>query len=145
MELSTAIQLIEKGILKSDVPQHWADLGAGDGLFTRALGSVLPEKSTILAVDQNANSLKSIVWNSKTVSVRTQVVDFTSMDWGKNFDGVLVANALHFVSDQEEFLSKLKTKISPAGRLIIVEYERRQANVWVPYPIGIVKLTEAGK
>ena len=145
MEFSTAVHLIEKGIYKSDTPQRWADLGAGDGLFTRALGSVLPENSSILAVDQNVSSLKFIRWNLKSVSLQTQVDNFISMNWAENLDGILMANALHYVSDQVAFSLRLKTKLSPLGRLIVVEYERRQSNAWVPYPVDFKKLQELGE
>lgn len=145
MELSTAIRLIEDGISKSGAPQRWADLGAGDGLFTRALASVLPANSSVLAIDQNAGSLKSIEWSSKSVSLKTHQGDFTQMNWGEAFDGILMANALHYVQNQVNFLRELKAKLTPSGRLVIVEYERTQPNPWVPYPIGFMKLKEAGE
>ncbi|MBI1769348.1 MAG: class I SAM-dependent methyltransferase [Bacteroidetes bacterium] len=145
MELSIAIRLIEKGIPKSNSPQYWVDLGAGDGFFTRALGSVLPSNSSILAIDQNANALKSIKWDFKSVSLQTLSGNFVSMDLDGNIDGILMANALHYVSAQTDFLLALRIKLSPIGRLVIVEYERTKSNAWVPYPIGFRKLLEAGE
>jgi len=145
MELSTAIRLIEGGISKSGAPQRWADLGAGDGLFTRALASVLPANSSVLAIDQNAVSLKSIAWDFKSVSLRTHNGDFTLVNWGDHLDGILMANSLHYVRDQVNFLSELKNKLAVPGRVLIVEYDRRQANAWVPYPISFKKLKELGE
>jgi trans-aconitate methyltransferase len=145
MEFSTAIRLIKDGISKSVAPQRWADLGAGDGLFTQALGSVLPASSSVLAIDQNAGSLKSIAWYFKSVSLRTHNGDFTLMNWGDRLDGILMANALHYVKDQVNFLSELKNKLAVPGRVLIVEYDRRQANTWVPYPIPFKKLMELGE
>ncbi len=142
MELSTAIHLIERGILNSNESQRWADLGAGNGLFTRALGSLLPINSSIVAVDQNAAALKSIQWDIRNVSLTTQVDNFASITWGEDFDGILMANALHYVKDQIQFLTKAKTKLSPVGRILIVEYERQRANSWVPYPITFAQLKE---
>lgn len=60
MELSVAIKLIEKGVSRSGAPQMWADLGAGNGLFTNALSLLLPEASTIHAVELNAEALNLI-------------------------------------------------------------------------------------
>ena len=145
MQLSTAIKLIEGGILKSNSSQRWADLGAGEGLFTQALGSILPPKSLVLAIDQNVNSVKSIGWNFKSITLQTQAADFTSMNWGEKFHGIIMANALHYVLDQVDFLAKLQAKILPSGRLIIVEYERRKPNTWVPYPIDFMKLKETAE
>ena len=129
MELSAAIHLIKKGIQESNEPQRWADLGAGDGLFTRALGSVLPVNSTIVAIDQNASSLKSIDWNFKSVSLQIISGNFVSISWGEGFDGILMANALHYVNAQVNFLSKLKTKVSQTGRLVIICSEIGRAHV----------------
>jgi ubiquinone/menaquinone biosynthesis C-methylase UbiE len=145
MEISAAIHLIKKGILQSDTPQCWADLGAGNGLFTQALASILPERSSILAIDKNEKAIESIEWNYKSVSLETYVGDFISLNLNKAFDGILMANALHYLGNQVEFLSRIKAMLSPAGRLIIVEYERIQPNAWVPYPINMMKLIEAGK
>ncbi len=145
MDFSTAVHLIEKGILRSDSPQQWVDLGAGDGLFTRALASLLPASSSVLAIDRNGNSLKSIEWNLRAIQLQTKTDDFTSMRWGENFDGILMANALHYVKNQADFLLKLKNRIISPGRLVVVEYERRQPNAWVPYPISFKKLKEEGE
>lgn len=144
MELSTAIRLIDKGVLKSNQPQRWADFGAGDGLFTRALASVLSSGSTVMAIDQNAASLSSIQWSFETVALKTKVGDFTSMNWKESLDGVLMANALHYVRDQFAFLTKVKAILSTSGRVLVVEYERRQPNPWVPYPIAFEKLKDIG-
>lgn len=144
MELSTAIHLIEKGVLRSRQPQHWVDLGAGDGLFTRALATAIPNGGSIKAVDKNSLSLKSIQWNTKNVTLTIHEDDFLSLTWGENFHGIQIANALHYVRDQRDFLTKLKVKLSPSGHLLIVEYERLQPNPWVPYPITFGKLQELG-
>jgi ubiquinone/menaquinone biosynthesis C-methylase UbiE len=140
MKISTAIRLIKNGISESPEAQRWADLGAGDGFFTRALATTLPAQSSIVAVDQKASSLKAVPWNNKVVSLTTQVGNFTLMNWGQDFSGILMANALHYVQDQAAFLTELKSKLSREGRLLVVEYERKQANQWVPNPISFEKL-----
>lgn len=144
MEISTAIRLIEKGVPGSLEPQRWADLGAGDGLFTSALVSILPKGSSVVAVDKNMSSLKSIQIASGHTGVTVHLGDFTTLTWGRNFDGILMANALHFVQEQTDFLMKLRSTLSHSGQLLIVEYERREANRWVPYPISLGKLKETG-
>jgi hypothetical protein len=49
--------------------------------------------------------------------------------------GATLANALHFVRDAEQVLSMLVEHVRPGGRVIVVEYDRRGASRWVPYPI----------
>lgn len=141
MDLSTAVRLIEKGVTKTPTPQKWVDLGAGNGLFTNALVSLLSDYSTIYAVDKDQASLDAIKIKSKTASITKLRNDFVNdvLDWEK-WDGVLMANSLHFVLDQLSFLQKVKQNLQPGGRLIIVEYNTDSANPWVPYPVSFLSL-----
>jgi trans-aconitate methyltransferase len=140
LELSTAIQLVKHGVDQNSAPQHWVDLGAGNGLFTEALASLLPPGSSIKAIDKNDHALQSTEWKSAEVNIQMTKLDFTKDDWGNGFNGILIANALHYVRDQLSFLKVLKTKLTLSGRIILVEYEMRQPNPWVPYPIDLRKL-----
>ena len=58
---------------------------------------------------------------------------FTELTLPKT-DGILMANSLHYIKDQANFLNKLKNFLKPGGRLLIVEYETDHANPYVPYP-----------
>jgi hypothetical protein len=55
-------------------------------------------------------------------------------------DGMLSANALHFVRDAESVLPQLAAWLRPGGRVVLIEYDRRPASRWVPYPIPIERL-----
>lgn len=46
-----------------------------------------------------------------------------------------MANALHFVRDQESVLERIVGNLQPGGRFILVEYDRSGGNRWVPHPI----------
>jgi 2-polyprenyl-3-methyl-5-hydroxy-6-metoxy-1,4-benzoquinol methylase len=131
MELRTAVKLIEKGVLRDKI-QTWADLGAGGGLFTNALSQLLPKGSSILAIDKKSSAI--IV--AEGIELHKKTADFTDLDFPST-DGILIANAFHYVKDQANFLRSLKTKTS---RLILVEYNTEKGNAWVPYPISFNKL-----
>jgi hypothetical protein len=53
---------------------------------------------------------------------------------------MLLANALHFVRDADVVLTRLAALVKPGGRIAFVEYDRRAASRWVPYPIPIERL-----
>src|ERR1043165_210937 len=127
MELKTAIHLIEKGILRTGI-QTSADLGAGDGLFTNALSQLLPKGSTVTAIDKK----KSKIEVAEGINLVIKTGDFTSTDFGM-VNGVLIANALHYVKEQKQFLNTVK-KVTK--RVVLVEYNMDTANTWVPYPIS---------
>lgn len=115
----------------------WADIGAGSGTFTRALRSLLPTGSRIYAID---NDPQTVVELRKIGGVVPVEADFShDIAWPgespPSLDGLLLANALHFVRDAEGVLGRLVRQVRPGGRVVIVEYDRRAASRWVPYPI----------
>lgn len=145
MNTAEAIELIGGAI-----PRHagrWADLGAGDGTFTRALVELLGPSSRIFAVDRDARAVAALARWAKTnaAGVIPVVADFTGrfdlpgLD-GTMLDGMIFANALHFVRDVEVVLTRLAARVRPRGRVVFVEYDRRAASRWVPYPISTDRL-----
>ena len=108
---------------------RWADLGAGEGAFTRALADLLGPEASIVAVDRDASALRGLGGN-----IETRVADFTRPLDLHDLDGVLMANSLHFVRDKQPVLESVRRMITPGGRLIVVEYGADRGNPWVPYP-----------
>ena len=113
----------------------WADFGAGTGTFTRALRSLLLPGSRIYAVDNDRAAIAAL--RKVGDDVTPIQADFTeAIDLPEApLDGILLANALHFVPDAGGALGQLVKLLKPGGRVVIVEYDRRAANPSVPYPI----------
>jgi SAM-dependent methyltransferase len=131
-----AVSLIEVAIPRGTAT--WADIGAGDGTFTRALAKLLGSDARIYAVDRDARALASLRrWATRErADVMPVEADFTRpLELPELLDGLLVANALHFVRDADVVLARLAALVRPGGRIVIVEYDRRAASRWVPYPI----------
>jgi SAM-dependent methyltransferase len=144
MNIADAIEMIRDAVGVS--AGVWADLGAGTGTFTRALTAVLGAGSTVYAVDGDARAERALRELSSSASGKVRVIavhaDFTRpLDVpglaraDAQLDGILLANALHFVRDAEGVLSNLVKRLRPGGRVFVVEYDRRAASQWVPYPI----------
>lgn len=58
-----------------------------------------------------------------------------------SLDGILLANALHFVKNKVRLIQKLEGYFEQRnGRWIIVEYDHSVPNQWEPYPIPFVQL-----
>lgn len=141
MTKAEAINLIEGADLQTDKPQKWADLGCGNGLFSYALADLLLRGSEILMVDK----INQAPINSPRSGVHLNFLqaDFTEdVLPAADFDGILMANSLHFVKEKRPFIEKLKDHMSQNGRLIIIEYNIEHANPWIPYPIPFTKLRE---
>ena len=120
----------------------WADVGAGDGTFTRALQHLLGPESRIYAIDRDRKALARLArqTDGASSSVIPVVADLARPfelpgDPRPVLDGVLFANSLHYFRDPADLLGRLVAWLGPEGRVVIVEYDGRSANRWVPYPI----------
>jgi SAM-dependent methyltransferase len=71
--------------------------------------------------------------------LRIEVADFTKPIRLPLFDGILIANALHFVPDQAAALGVIANALKPTGRLIVVEYDT--PTPWTPHPVTFDRLT----
>ena len=145
MNIEQAIGLIDCPGISATKPSAWADFGAGTGTFTNALAGLLMPGSRILAIDKNPSSLRRINV-SPTVILERKVEDFTRISLPPHsMDGILMANALHFVKDKTVFLQKISAFLAKDGSLIVVEYDLKKSNPWVPYPVGFHELDKIFK
>jgi len=132
METPEAVALIRDAIPRD--AGTWTDLGAGAGTFTRALAECLEPGSRIYAVDRDKRALEAITRWANASAVTT---DFDLPGLATDLlDGMLLANALHFVPNADQVLARLTRRLRPGGRVVLIEYDRRRANRWVPFPIS---------
>ena len=114
----------------------WADLGSGEGTFTRALASLLAPGSVVHAIDRDASALGGLRASS-SVRIVPHALDFVSSPWPVDvLDGILMANSLHYVRDQRGFLARCASRLSSGGRFLIVEYDTAVPSAWVPFPLS---------
>jgi len=123
------VALLQRGVERG--PYRWADLGAGEGNFTRALATLLGPGAHITAVDKDSGALRAFGGG-----VETRVADFTKPLDLDGLDGVVMANSLHFVRDKKPVLAAVRDMLKPGGRLIVVEYSTERGNPWVPHPFS---------
>ena len=141
MDQQDAINLIKGGVTVSQTSQTWVDLGCGKGTFTEALATLLPDHSVVYAIDKNRSDLNNITDAIRSINIEKVELDFLKEGLpSNNVDGVLMANSLHYVREKIPFLKKVIAYLSNKGCLVIVEYEARFSNPWVPYPISKIEL-----
>lgn len=143
MRSATILELIRQGVRRGE--RAWADFGAGDGAFTRALRELLGPAADLYAVDVDASGLRRQQRGpgSHADEGRTHLLeaDFTRPLDLPPLDGVLLANALHFVRDQRAALQRFRGYLKPSGKLLVVEYDTTNASMWVPHPVPFRTLT----
>jgi SAM-dependent methyltransferase len=141
MTTREAVELLEGAIPLE--PGAWADLGAGDGTFTRALVERLAPGSRIYAVDREPRAVAALErWAARHAPHVNVLVADLALPFelpgvqGGTLDGILLANTLHFIADANAVLARLAARVRTGGRVVLVEYDRRPASRWVPYPIS---------
>jgi SAM-dependent methyltransferase len=140
MELNEAMLLLKHPLIENNKhEQYWADLGCGEGLFTKALCYILPSGGTMYAYDLKTPHLPT---NINGVNIETGRLDFVKEDLNLfNLHGILMANSIHYVPDKISLLNKLKRSLRPGGFFIFVEYDTdAPVSHWVPYPMSFASL-----
>ena len=142
MDHADHVQLLRAGILSPGGVS--ADFGAGAGAFTLALAELIGPAGEIIAVDRDVGRLRT---NEETLRARfpevrarhvladlAEPLDPTALDLPA-LDGIVIANALHFVREQARVTELLRGYLGAAGRLLIVEYNVERGNSAVPHPV----------
>lgn len=142
MKFTDGVNLISHPALKTTDTTQWADLGCGAGFFTGVLSSLLITGSTIYAADTDARAVKNVKV-AEGIHLKTYILDFAKQPLPfDKIDGIMLANAIHYVRDKIMLLQKLKQHLNDKGNLLIVEYDTGKSNPWVPYPITFDNLKE---
>lgn len=132
------VRLLKKGIVSSGA--SWADFGSGRGAFTLALAELLGPATTIYSVDKDGGALGRQEKQIRTQFPQNNVLyvqaDFTKPLQIPPLEGLVVANALHFLRDKEWTIKLLREYLKPSGRFLVVEYNSDRGNHWVPFPFS---------
>lgn len=132
--------------IPSAAGEVWADLGAGTGVFTRALAALVGAGGRVIAVDRDARALGAIrAWAARPRGgPEIEVIDG---DVARGLalpplNGAVLANVLHFIPDAAAVLAAVAERLEPGGRVVVIEYEGRRRSPWVPYPVPVARLAE---
>jgi SAM-dependent methyltransferase len=145
MDARDAARLIAPGVSG----RIWADLGAGRGTFTMALATLLGPAGRVYAVERDAGAVEAL---EKLARRRDRderaLIEVVHGDFATagltldDADGVLMANSLHYVPDDEQapLLGRLAARLRNRGVLLVVEYDKRPRSRWVPFPVALERL-----
>lgn len=144
MQRSHIIRLIERSIEPGE--SVWADFGSGDGAFTLALRKLGGPNMELYSVDQSHErlnrQLKAFEREFDLSRLHLIHADFKQSLALPQLDGILMANALHFVRDNLPFLETVRGYLKPGGKLLIVEYDIDLRSPFVPYPVSFRMLID---
>ncbi len=132
------VHLLRRGI--ANIGGQWADLGSGDGAFTLALRDLIGGEAEIFSVEKDSSRLEqqkiNFHQNFSDSKIHFINADFTYPLELPLLDGIVMANALHFICHKETLLDQLRGYLKPNGRFLLVEYNVDSGNQWVPHPLS---------
>ena len=121
---------------QSEVPGTVLDVAAGHGLYGIELAKMLP-RAFVTAVDwPEVLALAQENAKNSSVSDRFRAVAGSAfeVDWGGNFDLVLMANFLHHFGREEcaVILRKVRSSLSKKGQACVIDFVPNEDRVSPP-------------
>lgn len=139
MDHADHVHLIRAGV--EGAGPLWADFGSGGGAFTLALADILGPSGMIYSLDRRAHALEEQARELRRrfpqVPVQYVIADYREPLELPAFDGIVMANTLHYLDDIERLttLARIRGYLRPGGQLVVVEYDREERSVWLPHPL----------
>lgn len=114
------IYCIDRYLGKKESTKSILDYGCGTGRLTELIAQSY-SGSTVFGYDISTEALS--IAETKDISIKN-VKYLNHLDDGIKFDLIVVINVFHHITrdDQKDELSKLRNKLNPDGRIVIIEH-----------------------
>lgn len=119
-----------------------ADIGAGSGYFTRRIA---PNVQTIYAVDVDPKlvdmAVKSSGPNARGIVAGADDPKLPAA----GIDSVFICDVLHHISSRPAYYAKLRAGLKPGGRIVIVDFHKRQESSGPPLAMRLADTEVIGE
>ena len=125
--------------------QTVAEIGAGSGYFVRRLARIAGPRGRVYAVDVEPRMLPILIERLRRGGIRnvTPVLgqDDDPLLPARSCDLVLVVNTYHHLRGGARYLRRLRRLLRPGGRLVNVDFHRRETPVGPPVERRVARET----
>ena len=130
------------GVIEFDSGWIAADLGAGSGYFTVPLSQKVKK---VYAIDVQREMLRFLEdkihrLKLKNVELRLSEPDEIPLE-DQSVDFMISVNTLHEFGDKDNMISEMKRVVKQDGRLLIVDFKKKETGFGPPVGIRIAKET----
>jgi ubiquinone/menaquinone biosynthesis C-methylase UbiE len=111
-----------------------ADVGAGTGYFSRRFAAAIGPKGRVIALDIEAGMLEELrrrALDARNLETRTVAPDDPKLA-PHSVDLIFVCNTGHHLPDRVRYYGKLRRALRPAGRLVLIDFYRRELPIGPP-------------
>jgi SAM-dependent methyltransferase len=112
-----------------------AEIGSGTGQFTIRMAKAVGEEGRVFAIDVEPRMLDLLAERAAAAKA-WGIVGLLAPEGGglppEPVDAILMVNVLHHVKDRADYLRALATRLTPRGRIAIVDFHERELPVGPP-------------
>ena len=118
-----------------------ADIGAGTGYFTRRFAQHVGAAGRVYAVDVSPDTIVHLnrwVRDAGVENVRTILAppDDPLLP-AASVDLVFICDTWHHIADRGHYLSALQKALKPGGRIVIIDFQKRETPVGAPVEMRV--------
>ena len=135
METDERLQRMDVGkvVDSLDIRPGWeiADVGAGSGLFTRAMAEKIKPDGVIYAVDINRDLLEHIeksAAESGIKNIKTALADENDPRIPQKVDLIFICDTFHYVKNHKQYIKTLSAYLKDRGVIAMIDYKKN----WPP-------------
>ncbi len=136
-EIDPLKYLKEKGLKKG---MAFADIGCGPGFFVFPASEIVGSSGKVYALDTQQEMLSELKKRKPADNVIVLKSDETKLPVDdKAVDVAIMVFVLHEVHHPVDFLKEVKRILKPAGRLIVIDWEKKMEEKGPPFEERILK------
>ena len=113
-----------------------ADIGAGTGYFARRFAVAVGREGTVFASDLEPKMVVELRDRADKDGLPQLVPILSSADNPRLPDGssdiIFICDTWHHISDRVEYARRLKNDLAPGGRVVIVDFHKRELPIGPP-------------
>lgn len=120
-----------------------ADIGAGTGYFSVRLARAVGDTGRVFAVDVSADMAQHLNRRIRDANIPNIVGVLAPADdpllREQSVDLIFICDVWHHVEQQEAYLAHLRRALKPGGRLVMIDFQKRDLPVGPPVEMKIAK------
>jgi cyclopropane fatty-acyl-phospholipid synthase-like methyltransferase len=119
-----------------------ADIGAGSGYFTLRFASKVAPGGHVYAVDVSPDMVRHLngrIRDAKLANVSTILAPPDDPLLPVPVDLAVIVDVWHHVEDQSGYLARLKSSLKAGGRVVMIDFQKRDLPVGPPTAMKIAR------
>ena len=119
-----------------------ADIGAGSGYFTLRLAKHVGPSGRVYAVDVSPDMIRHLntrVRDAGLTNVSTILAPPDDPVLPQPVDRFVIVDVWHHIDDQPGYLAKMKKLLKPGGRVVMIDFHKRELPVGPPLAMKIAR------